>query len=197
MTRTKLLAITALVLLMMAFPALGGHTGIVGAALQEEKSGRPDGPERVIELDRFERAAKVVITPGTDPNKPKFSFRAGSEGTRVPILVSMTNTTTETMGIALRSKIAHYRPRLLKDGKLLPYSERMAKAARAYERYGPSGSMVSGEIKPGETVTLDYIDLADWYGPLEPGRYELIIKYRFRHGGRPVETNKISFEIVP
>jgi hypothetical protein len=163
---------------------------------QELQSGKPDEP-REIELNKSERASQVTIRPvGGDLATLKQTFSASKDKARVAVFI--TNTIHETIRIIIADPYIHYRPRLLMDGRPLPYKEQVAKVARQKEKFGPgSGRVLGGEVKPEETVMIDYIDLADWFGPLEPGQYELTIKYRFRHRGKPVETNTVTFEVIP
>ena len=134
----------------------------------------------------------------TDLATLKQRFSASRAEEKVLVAVSISNVAAEPISIVIGDPRIQYRPRLFKDGKLLPYKEEVAKVVRAKEKSGPgAGRVLSGGLNPGETVTVDHIDLADWYGPLEPVRYELTLEYRFRRGGQPVETNTITFEVAP
>ncbi len=199
MTKKSALVVAATIVLLSSLLTLGSQTEPANTAQQDEKSDNPDKQERVIELNKFERASRVTIKPvSTDLTTLKQRFRASRIEEKVFVVVSVTNTTTEPISIIIGDPRIQYRPRLLKDGKLLPYKEEVVKVVRAKDKSGPgSGRIISGEIKPGETVTMDHIDLADWYDPLEPGQYQLTLKYRFRHRGQPVEVNMITFNVVP
>lgn len=199
MTRKTAQIVAAAAGLLTSILALCVQAESAGAWQQGERGGNAGRHERVIELNKFERASRVSIKPvSTDLVTLKQRFSSSRAEEKVLVAVSISNAAAEPISVVIGDPRIQYRPRLLKDGKLLPYTEEVVKVVRAKERSGPgAGRVISGEINPRETVAVDHIDLADWYGTLEPGQYELTIKYRFRHRGQPVETNTITFEVAP
>ena len=175
---------------------------LVGLAYPSQQKGTKDAPSKkdtVIELNKHELGTRVTITPvGTDLSTPKQQYSASRAEDKKVILVSMTNTLVEPIWVLMGDPHIHYRPRLLKDGELMPYREGLVEILRAKDRDGPGpGRKISTVIQPNEKLPVDFIDLAHWYGALDPGKYQFNIKYRFRSKGRPIETNTVTFEVVP
>ena len=90
------------------------------------------------------------------------------------------------------------RPTLYKEGKALPYLERIAQLIRAKDvdpEFVRIGSTVL--LQPATTTALEELNLEDWYGPLEPGLYRLINKYRLDVNGRWTEDSKeLLFKVI-
>lgn len=164
-----------------------------------QERGNSSAKKDEVELNKYELANKVTITAvATDLETVKQQYSASDPDDKQIILVSMTNTSGQPIGVAITDSYIHYRPRLLKDGKMVPYKESRNKIIEAKEKGGLGVvSVRSTTLQPNQTIKADFINLADWYGRLEPGRYELSIKYRFRLGGKPIDTNTVTFEIVP
>ena len=57
--------------------------------------------------------------------------------------------------------------------------------------------MRSYELKPSQSIRVGLVSLDDWYGPLEPGRYELTLQHRFMGKEQPAESNTVTFEVLP
>jgi hypothetical protein len=192
-TRTSRLIAACLLTLIVA----------AGALASLVRAGQEKGQEE--KLNKSELATTVTITPvGTDLDivnrkyNARQQYSASQQEDKQLILVSMTNTATEPVRIILGDSHVQYRLQLFKDGKLVPYKESLAKILEAKDRDGPGPVRVTGTtLQPNETMMVDFIDLADWYAPLEPGQYELTIKYRSRQHVKSVETNTIKFKIVP
>lgn len=196
MSTNSRLILTGLVAIIVAIGTLGSFAQ---AGQEKNKDTSADKREDVIELNKHELATKVTIAPvTTDLATLKQQYSASDQDDKQLIRVSMTNTAAEPIRIVLGSQYIHYRPRLSRDGRVIPYKEALARILQARDKDGSVFVSVKGaSLQPNETIMVDYIDLAKWYGPLEPGQYELTIKYRFRHRGKPIETNMVTFEIVP
>lgn len=192
--RTSRLIAAALFAVLVAAGALASL-----ARAGQEKGNSSDKKEDIIELNKYELATTVTITPvATDLTTVKQQYRASQPDDKQIILISMTNTGAEPVRVAIGDPHVQYRPSLSKNGRPVPYKEGLGKILQAKNINGPGSVRVTGGIlKPNETVKVDYIDLADWYGALEPGQYELTLKFRFRPRGRPIGTNTVTFEIVP
>lgn len=93
-----------------------------------------------------------------------------------------------------------YRPELSRDGDIVPYTKKVQEQVAIAERervprYGSSWSttLVSGRESRGSLVSLEA-----WYElPLTPGHYQLIIRKRFVSDGDWVESNPVTFDVVP
>ena len=174
----------------------GKHESI--AVLSQEPEKPAERKDQAGELSKDERAAKLTILPVRADLETVQEHFSSSRNEKVLILLSVTNTSAEPIWITVGDSRIRHRPQLRKDGKLVPYQAKVDKTLRMKEKEGPGAVRVTGTfVEPNQTIRMDYIDLSEWYDTLVPGLYELTLKYHFKHGGRPVETNTVSFEVVP
>ncbi len=183
---------------------VAGAQGGLHAAAQDANSHQPAGQQG---------ALKVTITTGGGLfGPPKTSSRAGQ---RIPVVISMTNEGREPVYVCDTSTLYQDRPRLLKDGRPLPYDDVQKSMMTASERDKTCKNldedlddfMEQRLLQPGETAVVDWLILAEgatptgdmaWYAPLPPGKYELSTRRLMGCcEGQWVESNKISFEVVP
>lgn len=91
------------------------------------------------------------------------------------------------------------RPRLYKEGNLIPYRSQIAKLVSSKDsdpEFVSSGDFIF--VEPYSSANLRQLNLDDWYGPLEPGSYRLINRYRFHVGGPwSADSKPVSFKVVP
>jgi hypothetical protein len=101
--------------------------------------------------------------------------------------------------------------KLTKNGELLPYTKWQSNLLRnTQEDQTCQHADLPDEmlLRSNEPTVVDWMILVDdsrapigampWYDPLTPGVYELSIQRRFDCCDGPmVESNKISFEVVP
>src|SRR5947209_2855439 len=64
-----------------------------------------------------------------------------------------------------------YRPELIRDGYIVPYTKRAKEATEKYERAPPDGSMYLVTLDSGKEQGWAGVNLEDWYEPLDPGHY--------------------------
>jgi hypothetical protein len=131
-------------------------------------------------------------------------------GEQVPVTITMTNTSPQPVYVCDSSTLYQDLPKLVKDGQTLPYLNWQSfqlndskKNHTCQEEDLPEPVM----LKPNESAAVDWFILVDstvstgalaWYDSLPPGKYDLTIQRRFGCCAGPmVESNKISFEIVP
>lgn len=119
-------------------------------------------------------------------------YRVGSE---ISFDVVLTNARPEPLELFLVDPYTHLRPQLLYNGQPLPYHERAARLAEDRDRL-LSLSVTREILAPAQSASLGIIKLSDWYEPLAPGLYELIVKYRVYRGGEWRELPRIMFEVV-
>lgn len=93
--------------------------------------------------------------------------------------------------------IAYYEhhPKLIKDGEILPYSAKAKERVDRSEREPPNGSISSGTLVPWREYLWDTVDLKDWYEPLGPGNYQILVSKQFARGGDWVESNPVFFQV--
>jgi hypothetical protein len=168
--------------------------------LQQQASERALTPQ--------ESAIKVrIATVSSFLGPPTDHYTVGDQ---IPITITMTNTSTGPLNACISSDLYQNLPKLTKDGQPVPYMK-----WQSYERVNAQRNQICKELNLPETVLLrpnepkpaDWFVLADsrtstgaeaWYDPLPPGKYELTIQRRFGCCDGPmVESNKISFEVLP
>ena len=89
------------------------------------------------------------------------------------------------------------RLQLFKDGVLIPYREELTNTIRLLdqnlERLRVKPTFF---VDPDTTYAFQNIPLYDWYGPLIPGVYQVIIRHRFEIGGPWTRDSvPMSFEV--
>lgn len=152
-------------------------------------------------LERLEHVMEVSIMPvgysrRTGTYVLKQEFKAG-EPIRVALLI--TNKSNETLVIDKGDRTFHYRPRLSKDGKEVHYLKGVKRSIDLKDKYGRNGlsPVIAESLESNKQTCVDYINLVEWYGPLEAGHYELTLGHRF-HQKRPhVQSNTTTFDVVP
>jgi hypothetical protein len=159
-------------------------------------------------LTAQESAIKVSITTGGSLfGPPKNLYRVGQ---RVPVSITMENTSDQPVQVCISGTLYQDRPTLLKDDQAVPYLELQSELLKASQE---DKTCLKDDVpeqvilQPQETKVVDWFILAEghtpmgdmaWYEPLQAGKYELSIQ---RHlgccDGPMLESNKISFEVVP
>ena len=149
-----------------------------------------------------------IATVGPMLGPPTDRYRVGDQ---VPIAISLTNTSSEPTYACVSSDLYQDLPRLKKNGRLLPYakwqSDWLANAQKnqtCQHEDLPESTL----LKTNQSTVVDFLVLVDdsrfptgavsWYPPLTPGAYELSLQRRIGCCDGPmIESNKISFEVVP
>lgn len=130
-------------------------------------------------------------------------------GEQIPVTITMTNSSAGPVYTCISSDTYQDLPKLTRDGKVVPYmkwqSYEMMEAKHDHtcqEQNIPEPVL----LKPNEPRVADWFVLvadasggADaWYDSLPVGKYELTIQRRLACCDGPmVESNKVSFEVVP
>jgi hypothetical protein len=163
------------------------------------------------ELSFTEQASAIrltIATVGPMLGPPTDHYKVGQQ---VPITISMTNTSNHPSYVCVSSDLYQDLPNLTKSRRLIPYAKWQSDFLRRAQRDQtcqhedlPEGTV----LKPNDPTVVDFLVLVDdsqlptgavsWYGPLTPGVYELSIQRRIGCCDGPmIESNKISFEVVP
>jgi len=113
------------------------------------------------------------------------------------VRVIIRNDTDQRVKALVFDKYYQNRPRLFKDGKLVPYRETVKKLVAAEDNDPEFVSTVSGVfIAPHSSREIGGLSLSDWYGPLQPGSYELTNRYRLTvEGPWTADSPELRFEI--
>ena len=137
---------------------------------------------------------------------PANRYKVGEE---IPVMITMTNTSKDAVYACVSSDLYQDLPTLTRDGKVVPYmnwesyEEINAKRNHTCETENLPEPVL---LRPNEPRVADWFVLvadgsggADaWYDSLPPGKYELTIQRRFECCDGPmVDSNKVSFEVVP
>src|SRR5256714_3232619 len=159
-------------------------------------------------LTAQERAIKVSITTGGGLfGPPKNLYHVGQ---RVPVSITMTNTSDQPVQVCVSGTMYQDSPRLVRDGQPVPYIALQTQMIKADQRDKTCSQVNLPEpviLQPKEERVVDWFILAEgrtpmgdmtWYEPLQAGKYELSDQRRLSCCDGPmVESNKISFEVVP
>jgi hypothetical protein len=193
--------VTMLVIVVaFAVSASAGNSRIDPAGSQQQSSGNA--------LNDEGRAIKVTImTGGGLFGPPKDRYKVGEQ---VPVTFTMTNISTQPIYVCDSGTLYQDLPKLVKDGRILPYLKWQSYLLADSKKNNTCQNEDLPEpvmLKPNESTVVDWFVLVDstvstgalaWYDSLPPGKYELTIQRRFGCCDGPmVESNKISFEIVP
>jgi len=160
-------------------------------------------------LSDQERAIKITIAT-VDPimGLPTNRYRSGEQ---VPITITMTNTTPQPLYACVSSDFYQDLPKLTRDGEVLPFmTSQSSDLKNAQEEQTCQRENLPEErlLESNQPTVADWLILVEdstlpigamsWYDSLAPGRYELSIQRRFGCCDGPmVESNRISFEVVP
>lgn len=130
-------------------------------------------------------------------------------GERIPIAITMTNTSNADVYACVSSDIYQDLPRLTRDGKAVPFMN-----WESYERVNAQRNHVCERenlpepimLKPNESKLVDWFVLSDstssgegeaWYDALPAGKYQLTIQRRLACCNGPmIVSNTTSFEVV-
>lgn len=119
-------------------------------------------------------------------------------GDRMSFQLLITQSLPEALDILRTvSPYYEYRPELVRDGAILPYTEEAQQSVEEANRTPFSGSMSSARLIPGREAIWDRVTLDRWYERLGVGHYQLTVRKRFVHDGDWAESNPITFDIVP
>ena len=188
------------IVVALAMSTLTGNSRMNLAGSPQRSSGNA--------LNVQESAIRVTIMTGGGLFGPaRTRYKVGEQ---VPVTFTMTNISTQPIYVCDSGTLYQDLPKLVKDGRVLPYlkwqSFQLADSKKnntCQQEDLPEPVM----LKPNESTVVDWFVLVDstistgalaWYDSLPPGKYELSIQRRFGCCDGPmVESNKISFEIIP
>ena len=130
---------------------------------------------------------------GGEEERPHPSYKSGAG---IVFDVTMTSTLAEPFAVPVWDVYNQLRPQLSKDGRAVPYSERTALLLKDRDELLTVISSHNVSLRPGVPQELFGLSLDDWYGPLEPGTYQLSAKYRFEWRGKWNEIPPLTFEVA-
>jgi hypothetical protein len=136
-------------------------------------------------------AAGIDDAEGAAGGLPK-TLKAGD---RMVFRLLLTNNSVEPLEFMFTGTYSHYRPRLLKDGEVLPYRREIAERLQGRSEFATL-RVLPVTVEPN-VVKTEWFELSDFYKPLTPGRYELLVGRRFVDGGDWVDSESTFFEVSP
>jgi hypothetical protein len=159
-------------------------------------------------LTEQQRAIKVEIMTGGGPYGPATSqFHVGE---RVPVSIRMTNTGNQPVKVCVSSSEYQNMPKLSNAGQVVAIRNEQLAVLKSIAGGKTCESLDLPDVRtltPSEPAVVDWFVLAKgklfleddaWYDQLPVGTYELTLQRRFGCCiGPMVESNKISFEVIP
>src|SRR5215813_5014134 len=124
---------------------------------------------------------QLTITAGSEIGESKDRFKVGDA---ILITLTMTNTATDPQNVCLSSNLYQNRPRLTKDGQLVPimnWTSSVRKIAKHDETCEDINLPEKVVLDPKAQKMVDWFVLVDssvstgaesWYDALQPGQYE-------------------------
>jgi hypothetical protein len=119
-------------------------------------------------------------------------------GSKVRLKVTAKNDSDQRIMVIITDSYYQNRPRLYRDDKLVPYRSQITKLVQSRDSRpvfvtDPSDLFV----EPYSSVTLPELDMSEWYGPLPPGSYRLIDRYRFNFEGPwSADSAPVLFQVM-
>lgn len=198
MGKTTILLIA--VICALSAPAVISKQPILKSSQPQASDKPPTGQTSPIHL--------TIATVDPALGAPTDRYRVGE---RVPITISMTNTSEQPSYACVSGDLFQDLPKLTKNGQLLPYPKWQSDLLRNTKDDQICQHDLLPEsirLKANESTVVDFLVLVDdsrlptgalsWYDPLTPGAYELSLQRRIGCCDGPmIESNKISFEVVP
>jgi hypothetical protein len=151
-----------------------------------------EGPGRKLAHIKLQLRTIVESTQKTD----KTQFGPNDD---VAVQVLATNSGGTQVVLAYWKSFIHYLPVLSKAGEVVPYSNAMQKRLADLEaraKLGPvKDSAIVVKLAPNQMSEAALISLYNYYDRLQPGIYELKVKFR-EQSGLEIESDKILFEVT-
>lgn len=101
----------------------------------------------------------------------------------VRVTVFVVNNSDHRLKVNIADIYYGNRLQLFKDGVLIPYRPETAKLLRSRDENPEPFEVPKFFLDPHTTTSMTEVRLSDWYGPLVPGQYRLISRYRFEFDG--------------
>jgi hypothetical protein len=140
------------------------------------------------------KLAPIMKRVSADVYKPHSGpFTAESN---IKFAIVATNTSLVPLRVRSWDLYDQNRPRLLRDNQEVSYRNGLSDLLKKKESDGDIISLNVITLEPNHEKTLEYLDLSNWYEPLQPGHYQLSTQRRFIQGGKWVDSASITFEVI-
>ena len=139
------------------------------------------------------KLAPIMKRVSADVYKPHSGpFTAESN---IKFAIVATNTSFVPLRVRSWDLYDQNRPRLLRDNQEVSYRNGLSDLLKKKESDGDIVSLSVITLEPNQERTLEYLDLSNWYEPLQPGHYQFSTRRRFIQGGKWVDSASITFEV--
>lgn len=128
--------------------------------------------------------------------QPSALLRPYKAGERIYYRISLANVSAEPIAVFVSDPYFQNRPVLTRDGQEVPYRKEVSELVKAKDREQAFERNYWVRLEPLTPKIVGYIDLGDWYDPLELGSYQLVNRHRFVPRGEWVESPVITFEVT-
>ena len=113
------------------------------------------------------------------------------------VIVVINNKSDREVNSAVIDSYYGNRPRLFKDGRLLPYTEEITKLLGLKDENPQEVEVILDRALSPDAIGVSNLDLKKWYGNLKPGSYKLVNRHRFEIDGPwTAESAEMLFEIA-
>jgi hypothetical protein len=157
-------------------------------------------PENRAKYEKLERAnfAQIELArklpaqdePEETVNRP---FRVGEE---IYFRLLSKNISGEKVLLPYCEMYYCFQPRLVKDGETVAYKREATEAIKGLTFEIVPRKATATAFNSNQTLTAS-INLKYWYEPLQPGQYQLTVSQRFVWAGDWLESQPLSFEVLP
>ena len=191
--------ITAFVLLMMLACATRADRPDLASSKATQQSNSASDQSGQIKIS--------IATGGGLFGPAKDTYRVGD---RVPVVITMTNTGSDSIYVCETGTLYQDRPHLLKDGKPVPYmsfQESTMKAAERDKTCDDDNLPQQILLRPNEPTVVDWFILSTgadsfndvaWYDPMQPGKYTFSDQRRLSCCDGPlINSNTVEFVVAP
>ncbi len=172
--------------MVLVISALVLGTRMIATAIQQ--------PDKNVKAKKISFLIKTV---GDKEHRHKAKFKVGE---KIVIEMLAKNDAEEEASLLFTDPLFQYRFQLLKgkDQVIVPLRSDVRDLVAARENEPGAGRRLATDpVPPSGFQPLGTLDLQDWYGQLEPGKYKLTVQYRPNTEGDRFNSNTVTFEVVP
>lgn len=164
----------------------------MGAKLRKRREVLEDPDSFVFRITlKEERAPRNRRSPRHDAQGARFKV-----GEDVGFEVWVTNTSAEPFEIIVDDTYQSHRPQLFREGELQPYRKEAVQTLEKRKTVWAGYHRPFKSLEPNHPQFVSLFDLKYWYGPLEPGKYRLLLKHNL-DSQKWFELPPVDFEVVP
>lgn len=185
-------------------------TSLVAVVTNSETANATRAQERLTQNASTVPASPIKVTINTAKNALNSVTDRFHVGDQILVPITMTNTSTSPVAVCDSSDIYQDLPTLKNNGAIVPIMKWQSRVERILQHDQTCQKLNMPEpvnLTPNDPKVVDWLVLVDskvstgsdaWYDSLPPGKYELSLQRRLACcDGPTVQSNKISFEVLP